>query len=102
MSIRMRYARRGEQGMVTAETAVVLPVLVVVLAVAVWVLAAVSGQLRCADAAGTAVRMAARGESCRVRRLRGPVPHHGHGRHGDEDRGAHDEQAAEGEDQDRR
>lgn len=49
--------------MVTAETAVVLPVLVVVLAVAVWVLAAVSGQLRCADAAGTAVRMAARGES---------------------------------------
>ena len=49
--------------MVTAETAVVLPALLVVLAVAVWVLAAVSGQLRCADAAGTGVRMAARGES---------------------------------------
>ena len=47
----------------TAETAVVLPVLLVVLAVAVWVLAAVSGQLRCTDAAGAGVRLAARGES---------------------------------------
>lgn len=49
--------------MVTAETAVVLPALLVVLAIAIWVLAAVSGQLRCADAAGVAVRLAARGES---------------------------------------
>ena len=52
-----------DRGSVSAELAVVLPVLMVVLAIAVWVLAAVSGQLRCADAAGTGVRLAARGES---------------------------------------
>ena len=39
------------QGMVTAETASVLPVLVVVLVAAVWVVAAASAQLRCTDAA---------------------------------------------------
>jgi Flp pilus assembly protein TadG len=40
-----------DRGSVTAETALVLPVLVVVLAMAVWVLAAVGAQLRCVDAA---------------------------------------------------
>lgn len=40
----------------------VLPVLLVVLGMAVWVLAAVSTQLRCTDAAGVAARAAARGE----------------------------------------
>jgi Flp pilus assembly protein TadG len=49
--------------MVTAETAVVLPVLLVVLAAAVWVLACVAGQLRCVDAARAAARAAARGDS---------------------------------------
>lgn len=49
--------------MVTAETAVVLPVLVVVLAAAVWVLASVSAQLRCVDAARVGARAAARGDS---------------------------------------
>lgn len=49
--------------MVTAETAVVLPVLVVVLAAAVWVLAAVAGQLRCVDAARVGARAAARGDT---------------------------------------
>ena len=48
--------------MVTAETAVVLPVLLVVLAAAIWVLAAVAGQLRCVDAAAVAARAAARGD----------------------------------------
>lgn len=48
--------------MVTAETAVVLPVLLVVLAAAVWVLAAVAGQLRCVDAARVGARAAARGD----------------------------------------
>jgi len=48
---------------VTAETAVVLPVLLIVLAMAVWVLACVSAQLRCTDAAATAARVAARGDS---------------------------------------
>lgn len=57
------HDQERDRGSVTAETAVVLPVLLVVLAVAVWVLAAVSGQLRCADAAGAGVRSAARGES---------------------------------------
>jgi Flp pilus assembly protein TadG len=48
--------------MVTAETAVVLPVLVVVLAAAVAVIAVVAAQLRCVDAAREAARAAARGE----------------------------------------
>jgi Flp pilus assembly protein TadG len=48
--------------MVTAETAVVLPVLFVVLGAALWVLACVAGQLRCVDAARVAARAAARGD----------------------------------------
>ncbi len=52
-----------DEGMVTAETAVVLPVLVLVLAFAVWALACVSAQLRCVDAAREAARLAARGDS---------------------------------------
>jgi len=52
----------GDDGSVTAEAAMVLPVLLVVLGMAVWVLAAVSTQLRCTDAAGVAARAAARGE----------------------------------------
>jgi len=49
--------------MVTAETAVVLPVLLVVLAASIWVLACVAGQLRCVDAARVAARAAARGDA---------------------------------------
>jgi hypothetical protein len=49
--------------MVTAETAVVLPVLLVVLAAAVWVLACVAGELRCVDAARVGARAAARGDA---------------------------------------
>jgi hypothetical protein len=52
-----------DRGSVTAETALALPVLVVVLAMAVWVLAAVGAQLRCVDAASGAARAASRGES---------------------------------------
>ena len=52
-----------DDGYVTAETAVVLPALLVVLAMAVWVLAAVGAQLRCTDAAGVAARSAARGDA---------------------------------------
>ena len=48
--------------MATVETALALPVLLVVLAMAVWVLACVHAQLRCTDAAGAAARAAARGE----------------------------------------
>ena len=50
------------RGSVTAETAVVLPVLLVVLAAAVGVLACVAAQLKCVDAARAAARVAARGD----------------------------------------
>ena len=53
----------GDGGYVTAEAAMVLPVLLIVLAMAVWVLAAVGAQLRCTDAAGVAARAAARGDT---------------------------------------
>jgi Flp pilus assembly protein TadG len=49
--------------MVTAETAVVLPVLLLVLAGAVAAITVVGGQLRCVDAAREGARAAARGES---------------------------------------
>jgi hypothetical protein len=55
-----------DRGSVTAETALALPVLLVVLAVALWVLSAVSTQLRCVDAAAGAARAAARGEPAEV------------------------------------
>jgi Flp pilus assembly protein TadG len=55
--------RRADGGMVTAEMAVVLPALVVVLVFALWSVAAVTAQLRCVDAAHTAARALARGEA---------------------------------------
>lgn len=48
--------------MVTAEAAVVLPVLVVVLVALIYVVSVASGQLRCIDAARLAARAVARGE----------------------------------------
>ena len=51
-----------DRGSVTAETAVVLPCLLVVLALLVWALACVAAQLGCVDAARSAARLAARGE----------------------------------------
>lgn len=52
-----------DRGSVTAETAMALPALVVVLTTAVWVLAAVGAKQRCVDAAAGAARAAARGDS---------------------------------------
>jgi hypothetical protein len=49
--------------MVTAETAVVLPVLLLVLAGAVAAMIAVGTQLRCVDAAREGARSAARGDA---------------------------------------
>jgi len=49
--------------MVTAETAVVLPVLLIVLAGAVAAIVVVGAQLRCVDATREGVRAAARGEA---------------------------------------
>jgi hypothetical protein len=48
--------------MVTAETAIVLPVLLLVLAGAVAAVTVVGAQMRCVDAAREAARAAARGE----------------------------------------
>ena len=52
----------GSQGMVTAETAVVLPVLVLLLALLLGVLGHALDYVRSTDAARSAARMAARGE----------------------------------------
>ena len=57
-----RSSVRDEDGMVTAETAMVLPVLLVVLAGAVAAVLVVGAQLRCVDAAREGARAAARGE----------------------------------------
>jgi Flp pilus assembly protein TadG len=54
---------RTDHGSATAETAVLLPVLLVVLAAAVWVLACLAAQLACVDAARAAARAAARGDA---------------------------------------
>jgi len=53
----------GERGSVTAETAVVLPALALVVAVCMWAVGVVGQQLQCIDAARTAARALARGES---------------------------------------
>lgn len=52
--------------MVTAETAVVLPVLLLVLVGAVAAVSVVGAQLRCVDAAREGARAAARGEDTAV------------------------------------
>jgi Flp pilus assembly protein TadG len=54
--------------MVTAETAVVLPVLLLVLAGAVAAVTVVGAQLRCVDAAREGARAAARGEDVALAR----------------------------------
>jgi Flp pilus assembly protein TadG len=59
---RKARARSASRGSVTAETAVALPALMVVLAAALWAIQAVGVQLECVDAARAAARAAARGE----------------------------------------
>lgn len=59
------------RGSVTAETAVVLPAVVVVLAAVLWAVAVVGARLECVDAARTGARAASRGES--LERVRGDV-----------------------------
>ncbi|WP_324650383.1 TadE family type IV pilus minor pilin [Georgenia sp. H159] len=56
----------GERGTVTAEVALVLPAVVMVLLVCCTLAAAVLGQVRCADAARAAARAAAIGEPAAV------------------------------------
>lgn len=64
--------------MVTAETAVLLPVLALLLAAAVWLVSAVVAQARCLEAARDGARAVARGEQpfaveAAVRRAAGPL-----------------------------
>lgn len=54
--------RRDDTGTATAETAVVLPALVLLLTFSLWALGAISVQLRCVEAARAGARAAARGE----------------------------------------
>ncbi len=61
-----RVHLRGERGAVTAELALVLPAVVMVLLVCCTLGAAVLGQVRCADAARAAARAAAIGEPVTV------------------------------------
>lgn len=53
----------GERGAVTAEAAMVLPVLVIFVLALLWALMAASAQIRCVDAARAGARAAARSES---------------------------------------
>lgn len=62
MTLRRRSRPDAERGMVTAEIAAALPILVLVLVAAVWTVALAGAQLRCADAAREAARAAARGD----------------------------------------
>lgn len=52
----------GDRGAVTAEAAVVIPVLVAFVMALLWALMAVSDQIRCVDAARAGARAAARSE----------------------------------------
>ncbi|MER7673929.1 TadE family type IV pilus minor pilin [Kitasatospora sp. NPDC096128] len=54
--------RRGDAGFVTAETAVVLPALVLLAAMLIWGVLAAAAQITCVDAARIGARAAARGE----------------------------------------
>jgi Flp pilus assembly protein TadG len=63
---RRTRAGRGDDGMVTAEFAVALPAFVLVVLAALSGVAVMTAQLRCADAADIAARMAARGDTTGV------------------------------------
>lgn len=58
-----RHGINPIRGSVTAETAVVLPVLVVAVVVGIWLIAATVAALRCGDAAREGARAWARGDS---------------------------------------
>ncbi len=65
MTPRRRFWRArstGDRGMVTAEAALVLPVLVVVAVALAWLVLVGAAQVGCLDAAREAARLTARGE----------------------------------------
>jgi Flp pilus assembly protein TadG len=65
----MRSRLHGDRGMVTAELATCLPVLVLVLGVALTAVSVVGARVRAQDAAREAARAAARGDPAAARRL---------------------------------
>lgn len=58
--------RRRERGVATAEVAVALPALVVLVAAGMTAVSVLTAQLRCVDAAREAARAAARGEDAAI------------------------------------
>ncbi|WP_131788071.1 TadE family type IV pilus minor pilin [Protofrankia symbiont of Coriaria ruscifolia] len=63
---RNRGRRTPDGGQATAELAVAIPSLILVLLIAIWVVSAVSVQAQCAEAARIGARAAARGETDEV------------------------------------
>lgn len=55
--------RRGDRGAVTAEMALVLPVLIALLILGIWSIGLVVMNIRCTDAARDVARAVARGDS---------------------------------------
>jgi len=66
-AVRRRRRPPRDSGAVTVEAAIALGAFVIVLAIALGAVAAVTDQLRCTDAAREAARLAARGDSERAR-----------------------------------
>lgn len=62
MTLHISDASRADGGSVTAETAMVLPSVLLVLGMLLWGLGAASAQLRCIDAAREVARAVARGD----------------------------------------
>lgn len=71
-----RRAPRGDDGMVTAELATVLPVLVLVTWACVLAVLVAQARVRCADAAREAALAVARGDSSHAQALATEVAHH--------------------------
>ena len=61
--MRATSRRSATGGYATAEIAVALPVVMIIVLMAVWLLGCVGAQLRCVDAARAAARAAARGDA---------------------------------------
>jgi hypothetical protein len=66
--------RGRDRGSVTAETAVLLPALVMLMLLLVWGVLVAAAQLRCIDAARVAARAAARGDADPVGQARRVAP----------------------------
>ncbi len=60
---------RRERGMVTAETATVLPLLIALTLCLVWLISLGIAQVRCLDAAREAARLVARGDAAEAQAM---------------------------------